>query len=69
LLFESREAMPLSEGAVLDVEISMPLAKYGFTSSRRLEARGKVCRIEDVGPREARAVALEFLAPPRFVAG
>ncbi|MHC4712228.1 MAG: PilZ domain-containing protein [Planctomycetota bacterium] len=69
LLFESRETMPLSEGAVLDVEISMPLAKYGFTSSRRLEARGKVCRVEQGGPEGSRAVALEFLAPPRFVTG
>ena len=66
LLFESEEAMPVGEGSVFDVEISMPLAKYGFTSSRRLEARGKVCRVERALP-ERSGVALEFVAPPRFV--
>ncbi|MCD6404210.1 MAG: PilZ domain-containing protein [Planctomycetes bacterium] len=67
LLFESKEALPVSKGSVLDVDISMPLAKYGFASSRRLEARGKVCRVEG-GPEEGcREVALEFMAPPRFV--
>lgn len=66
LLFESEEVMPVGEGAVFDVEISMPLAKYGFTSSRRLEARGKVCRVERPLPDHS-GVALEFVAPPRFV--
>ena len=65
LLFESGEVLPVSEGKVFDVEISMPLAKYGFASSRRLEARGKVCRVEEEG--DQRAVALEFMAPPRFL--
>lgn len=66
LLFESGEVLPVSEGKVFDVEILMPLAKYGFASSRRLEARGKVCRVEEEEG-ERRAVALEFMAPPRFL--
>lgn len=67
LLFESDEATPVAQGSVFDVEISMPLAKYGFTSSRRLEARGKVCRVESSPAEGRRAVALEFMAPPRFI--
>ena len=66
LLFETGEAAALAEGSVFDVEISRPLAKYGFTSSRRLEARGKICRVE-ARPAEPCGVALEFMAPPRFV--
>lgn len=66
LLFESDEVAPVAQGAVFDVEISMPLAKYGFTSARRLEARGKVCRVERSVP-DRSGVALEFMAPPRFV--
>jgi len=68
LLFESEKPVPLSEGTVFDVEISMPLAKYGFASARRLEARGKVCRIEEPGDGGRAGVAMEFMAPPRFVA-
>lgn len=67
LMFESNEAAPMPEGSVFDVEIAMPLAKYGFTSSRRLEARGKVCRVETHTFPERSGVALEFMAPPRFV--
>lgn len=68
LLFESGEDLSVSEGSVLGVEISMPLAKYGFASSRRLEARGRVCRIGAARQEKAqREVALEFMAPPRFV--
>ena len=67
LLFEGPEVLPVSEGKVFDVEIAMPLAKYGFASSRRLEARGKVCRIEGEGEGGRKAVALEFMAPPRFL--
>ena len=67
LLFESDEQAAVAEGSVFDVEISMPLAKYGFTSARRLEARGKVCRVLTVAPGSPAGVALEFMAPPRFV--
>ena len=66
LLFDAGETPSLAEGSVFDVEISMPLAKYGFTSSRRLEARGKVCRVEGRAAAPS-GVALEFMAPPRFV--
>ena len=67
LFFEGEEALDVAEGAVCDVEISMPLAKYGFTSSRRLEARGRVCRVEQSPGKATPGVALEFMAPPRFV--
>jgi hypothetical protein len=67
LLFDGPEALSVAEGSVFDVEISMPLAKYGFASSRRLEARGKVCRVEEEFDEGRREVALEFMAPPRFV--
>jgi len=67
LMFESDETPAVNEGSVFDVEISMPLAKYGFTSSRRLEARGRVCRVEAVPQGNRSGVALEFMAPPRFV--
>lgn len=67
LMFESDEVAPMPEGSVFDVEIAMPLAKYGFTSSRRLEARGKVCRVESRAFPDQSGVALEFMAPPRFV--
>jgi len=67
LMFENDEAAGVTEGSVFDVEISMPLAKYGFTSSRRLEARGRVCRIEKLVQEKRLGVALEFMAPPRFV--
>ncbi len=67
LLFESKESLPVSKGTVLDVDISMPLAKYGFTSPRKLKARGKVCRVKSGPGKGRREVALEFMAPPRFV--
>jgi hypothetical protein len=67
LLFESSEALDVSPGSVFDVEISMPLAKFGFASSRRLEARGKVCRVQERERQGRCEVALEFMAPPRFV--
>lgn len=68
LLFDSDLSEAAGEGGIFDVEISMPLAKYGFTSSRRLEARGKVCRVEHTAKSDdASSVALEFMAPPRFV--
>ncbi len=67
LLFDSDEKTAVAEGSIYDVEISMPLAKYGFTSSRRLEARGRVCRVENLKEVEHACVALEFMAPPRFV--
>ncbi len=67
LLFESADSDTIPEGSVFDVEISMPLAKYGFTSSRRLEARGKVCRAQTAASGGSCGVALEFMAPPRFV--
>lgn len=67
LFFEGERPLVTSEGSVFDVEISMPLAKYGFTSSRRLEARGKVCRVEQAPEADQNGVALEFMAPPRFV--
>ncbi len=69
LLFEGPEVIEVAEGKVFDVEIAMPLARYGFASSRRLQARGRVCRIEEVEQEGGRrAVALEFMAPPRFLA-
>jgi hypothetical protein len=67
LLFEGPGGLGISEGSVFDVEISMPLAKYGFASSRRLEARGKVCRVQKEAEGGRQGVALEFMAPPRFV--
>jgi c-di-GMP-binding flagellar brake protein YcgR len=67
LLFESSGGLEVSPGSVFDVEISMPLAKFGFASSRRLEARGKVCRVREREQEGRREVALEFMAPPRFV--
>lgn len=67
LLVESVAPLPVAVGSLLDVAISMPLAKYGFASSRRLEARGKVCRVMEGGEGNSNAVALEFMAPPRFV--
>jgi hypothetical protein len=66
LFFESDTPPAFPEGAMVDVEINMPLARFGFTSSRRLETRGKVCRVEDRG-KEHVGVAVEFVAPPRFV--
>ena len=65
LLFESGAGEAPPQGGIYDVEISMPLAKYGFATARRLEARGKVCRLE--GREQKAGVALEFVAPPRFV--
>lgn len=67
LFFEGGGECAGPAGAIFDVEISMPLARFGFTSSRRLEARGKVCRIEKSGETDRLGVALEFMAPPRFV--
>jgi hypothetical protein len=67
LFFEEGDGSVAPQGAIFDVEISMPSARFGFTSSRRLEARGKVCRIEKVDDTSRSGVALEFMAPPRFV--
>jgi hypothetical protein len=67
LFFEESAEAPVPDGAIFDVEISMPSARFGFTSSRRLEARGRVCRIVKSGEASRCGVALEFMAPPRFV--
>ncbi len=67
LFFEGEQPDVLVEGAVFDIEINMPLARFGFTSARRLEARGKVCRLEPLGQAGRQGVAVEFMAPPRFV--
>ena len=67
LFFEGESPAQVSEGTVFDVEISMPLARYGFSSARRLEARGKVCRVEGSPDTDRTGVAVEFMAPPRFV--
>ena len=67
LLIESGGELGLTKGSVFEVEIAMPLAKYGFGSQRRLEARGRVCRVEEPGEGGGGGVALEFMAPPRFV--
>jgi len=66
LFFESEKPVAFPEGSVVDIEISMPLARFGFTSSRRLETRGRVCRVEDRGQEQV-GVAVEFAAPPRFI--
>ncbi len=67
LFFEGARPASLADAAVLDVEISMPLAKYGFSPARRLEARGRVCRVEEAQGASVGGVALEFVSPPRFV--
>jgi hypothetical protein len=67
LFFEDDGGSVAPQGAIFDVEISMPSARFGFTSSRRLEARGKVCRIVRSDDANRCGVALEFMAPPRFV--